>query len=144
MHPIEHFSCQSPNCSDYGARSKGNLSFRGWSGQGKRIRMVYCHTCGAHFSERKGTVLERARLSQEKAVAILEHLRQGCGTRATSRLVDVDKDTVTRYLRLAGAHSERLHDELVAFSPGDQGGPARREVELRRQEGSPLRPCRPT
>jgi transposase-like protein len=125
MHPIERFCCQNPKCPDQGIRGKGNLSFRGWSGEGRRIRMVYCHTCGAHFSERKGTVLEQARLPHEKAVAVLDHLRQGCGTRATSRLVDVDKDTVTRYLRLAGAHAERLHDELVAFSPVDQGDPAR-------------------
>ena len=125
MHPIEHFCCQNPKCPDHGIRGKGNLSFRGWSGEGRRIRMVYCHTCGAHFSERKGTVLEQARLPHEKAVAVLDHLRQGCGTRATSRLVDVNKDTVTRYLRLAGVHAERLHDELVAFSPVDQGDPAR-------------------
>ena len=125
MHSIEHFCCRNLQCPDYGIRGKGNLSFRGWSGEGKRIRMVYCRTCGAHFSERKGTVLERAQLPQEKAVAILEHLRQGCGTRATSRLLDVDKDTVTRYLRMAGLHAERLHDELVAFSPGDQGDPVR-------------------
>ena len=49
----------------------------------------------------------------------LEHLREGCGTRATSRLVQVDKNTVTRYVRLAGPHAQRLHHELVAFSPAD-------------------------
>jgi hypothetical protein len=31
----------------------------------------------------------------------------------------VDKNTVTRYLALAGIHAESLHDELVAFSPPD-------------------------
>jgi len=120
MHPIERFCCQNPQCAEYGIRAKGNLSFRGWSGEGKRIRMVYCRLCRAQFSERKGTVMEQARLPHEKAVAVLEHLRQGCGTRATSRLVGVNKDTVTRYLRLAGAHAQEVHHELVAFSPGDQ------------------------
>jgi hypothetical protein len=124
MHPIEHFCCQNPECRDHGARGKGNLCFRGWSGEGKRIRMVYCRTCCAHFSERKGTVLEHAHLPAEKVVAILDHLREGCGTRSTSRLVDVDKNTVTRYVRLAGTHADRLHSELVAFSRGDQRDPA--------------------
>lgn len=124
MHPIEHFCCQNPACPDYCARGRGNLSFRGWSGQGRHIRMVYCRTCGARFSERKGTVLEHGHLSVAKVVSVLAHLRDGCGTRSTSRLVDVDKNTVTRYLRLAGAHAARLHDELVAFSPGDPRGPA--------------------
>ena len=68
---------------------------------------------------RKGTVLEHARLPDDKALAILKHLQEGCGTRATSRLVAVDKNTVTRYLALAGTHAERLHDELVALSPPD-------------------------
>jgi len=121
VHPIERFCCQNPECPNYGVRGKGDLCFRGWSGEGKRIRMVYCRTCTAHFSERKGTILEHGHLPPEKVVSILDHLREGCGTRSTSRLVKVDKNTVTRYVRLAGAHAGRLHDELVAFSPGDEG-----------------------
>jgi hypothetical protein len=39
--------------------------------------------------------------------------------------VGVDKNTVTRYVALAGAHAEPLHQELVAFSPHDPGGPTR-------------------
>ena len=119
MHPIEHLCCQNSRCPDAGARGGENLYFRGWSGQGRRIRMVYCRTCKARFSERKGTVLEQARLPDETAHAVLDHIREGCGTRATSRLVKVDKNTVTRYIARAGAHAEPLHRELVAFSPRD-------------------------
>ena len=103
-----------------GRRSRrGNLHFRGYSGKAKRIRLVHRRSCKATFSEREGTVLEHSRLPDEKALAILKHLREGCGTRATGRLVEVDKNTVTRYLALAGAHAEKLHDEIVAFSPSD-------------------------
>jgi transposase-like protein len=119
MIPIEHLCCQNPHCPDAGVRGGENLYFRGWSGTGRRIRMVYCRTCKHFFSERKGTVLEHARLPDDKALAILKHLREGCGTRATGRLVDVDKNTVTRYLAVAGVHGVKLHDELVAFSPSD-------------------------
>ena len=125
MHPIDHFCCQNSSCPDSGVRGKGNLSFCGWSGRGKRIRMIYCRTCTAHFSERKGTVLEHARLPPEKAIAVLEHIREGCGTRATARLVGVSPNTVTRYVSRAGAHGQKLHDELVALSPPDQGSPVR-------------------
>lgn len=125
MHPIEHFCCQNKTCPDYGLRGKGNLSFRGWSGKGRRIRMVYCHRCGAHVSERKGTVLEGSRLPLRTALTLLEHLREGNGTRATARLTRVSKDTVSRYVRLAGSHSRRLHDELVAFSPAYPGSATR-------------------
>jgi len=68
-------------------------------------------------SERKGTALERCQLPPEKAVAILRHIREGCGVRATGRLVGVSKDTVLRYVALAGDQAKNLHDELVAFSP---------------------------
>jgi transposase-like protein len=81
--------------------------------------MVHRRTCKARFSERRGTVPEHARSPDDKALAIPKHIQEGCGTRATSRLVDVDKNTVTRYLAVAGAHAERLHDELVALSPPD-------------------------
>ena len=119
MTPIEHLCCRNSDCHQAGVRGGGNLYFRGWSGKARRIRLVYCRTCKRSFSERKGTVLEHARLPDEKALDILKHLREGCGTRATSRLLEVDKNTVTRYLARAGAHAEKLHDELVAFSPPD-------------------------
>ena len=119
MDPIERLCCQNSDCPDAGVRGGKNLYFRGWSGKSRRIRMAYCRTCKRSFSERKGTVLEHARLPDDKALAVLTHLREGCGTRATGRLVAVDKNTVTRYLAVAGAHAETLHDELVAFSPPD-------------------------
>ncbi|MGE5756536.1 MAG: hypothetical protein ACM35G_12640, partial [Planctomycetaceae bacterium] len=56
------------------------------------------------------------------ALDVLNHIREGCGTRATGRLVGVDKNTVTRYVARAGAQAEPLHQELVAFSPHDPGG----------------------
>ena len=119
MHAIENLCCQNLDCPDRGQRGHGNLVFRGWSGKGQRIRMVYCRTCKAHFSERKGTVLEQSRLPDAKARDVLNHIREGCGTRGTSRLVGVDKNTVTRYIALAGAHAHTLHQERVAFSPSD-------------------------
>jgi transposase-like protein len=119
MSAIEHLCCQNSHCPDAGRRGHGNLTFRGWSGRGKRIRMVYCRTCKARCSERKGTVLEQARLPDATVLDVLNHIRVGGGTRATSRLVGVDKNTVTRYSAQAGAHAEALHEELVALSPPD-------------------------
>ena len=119
MPSFEHLCCPNCECPDAGRRGHGNLTFRGYSGKTRRIRMVSCRTCKARFSERKGTALEQARLPDEKALAVLDHIREGCGTRATSRLVKVDKNTVTRYIAKAGAHAHPLHRELVAFSPRD-------------------------
>ena len=114
---IDHCFCHNKGCPDHGKRGHGNVYFRGWSGRDKRIRMVHCRTCKGTYSERKGTALERCQLPPEKAVAILRHIREGCGVRATGRLVGVSKDTVLRYVALAGDQAKNLHDELVAFSP---------------------------
>jgi transposase-like protein len=111
--------CHNKGCPDHGKRGRGNVYFRGWSGRDKRIRMVHCRTCKKTYSERKGTALERCQLPPEKAVAILRHIREGCGIRATARLVGVSKDTVLRYVAVAGDQARALHDELVAFSPSD-------------------------
>jgi len=114
---IEHFFCHNSACPDYGKRGHGNVYFRGWSGRDKHIRMVYCRACKRSCSERKGTALERSQLPTDKVVSVLDHLREGCGVRATSRLTGVSRDTISRYLSLAGQQSKHRHDELVAFSP---------------------------
>jgi transposase-like protein len=116
---IEHFFCHNSACPDHGKRGHGNVYFRGWSGRDQRIRMVYCRTCKRSYSERKGTALERSQLPTDKAASVLDHLREGVGVRATSRLTGVSRDAVSRHLAKAGDQAKSLHDELVAFSPSD-------------------------
>ena len=116
---IERFFCHNSACPDHSKRGHGNVYFRGWSGRHKKIRMVYCRTCKRSYSERKGTALERSLLPAETVVAVLDHVREGVGVRATSRLTGVSRDTVSRYIALAGDQAKNLHDELVAFSPSD-------------------------
>ena len=81
--------------------------------------MIRCRTCRGRFSERTGTALAGSKLPLDKTLAVLDHIREGCGTLSTARLVGVGKNTVTRYIRLAGEQGRKLHDELVAFSPSD-------------------------
>jgi len=117
--PIEDFFCHNTACPGHGKRGHGNVYFRGWSGRDKKIRRVYCRTCKRSYSERKGTALERSRLPPDKVVSVLDHVREGVGVRATSRLTGVSRDTVSRYIALAGDQAKNLHDGLVAFSPRD-------------------------
>ena len=114
---LSRFCCQQPQCPAYGQRGQGNLTVCARYGKHQR-RLLYCTTCKARFSERKGTPLFDARLPAAQVTAGLAHVAEGVGTRKTARLTGVHPDTVTRYIRLAGPHAEALHDELVAFSPG--------------------------
>jgi transposase-like protein len=74
-------------------------------------------SCHKRFTCRKGTVFYRSRLPHDEVVNILNHVQEGCGMRQTGRLTHHKEDTVIRYARKAGAHAQRLHQKLVAFSP---------------------------
>jgi LacI family transcriptional regulator len=124
MEDLAKFCCQNAQCPDYGKRGLQNLTVCFRYGPQQR-RMLYCRSCKARFSERKGTPFFDMKLSEPLAIQALEHIAEGCGVRATSRLVHIHRDTVTRLSRLAGAQAKALHDELVAFSPSDARGPVR-------------------
>ena len=125
MEDLSRFCCQEPSCPDYGKRDHGNLSVCGHYGKAQPIRLLYCRSCKARFSERKGTPLFRSCLPEEKAIDLIRHLAERTGVRATARLLGVHRDTVVRYSRELGEHAQALHDELVAFSPWDGRGPVR-------------------
>src|SRR5436305_3990693 len=117
MDDLSHFCCLNSQCPDFGRRDAGNLTVTGRLGKSRQFRLLYCRTCRARFSERKGTPLYRAHLPEEKVTSILEHITEGCGVRKTARLVKVHPDTVSRYGRAAGEHARAAHDDLVTRSP---------------------------
>ena len=117
MDDLSRFCCLNSRCPDLGRRGAGNLTVTGRLGKSRQFRLLYCRTCRARFSERKGTPLYRAHLAEDKVTSILEHIHEGCGVLKTARLVKVHPDTVSRYSRTAGEHSRVAHDELVAHSP---------------------------
>src|SRR6266699_935176 len=94
MDDLKTFCCQNPPCRDYGRRGLDNLRVCFRNGPNQQRRVLACRTCQARFSERKGTALYRAKLPQDKALAVLQHLQESCGVRQTSRLVGVNKNAV--------------------------------------------------
>jgi transposase-like protein len=125
MDDLKTFCCQNPQCPDYGHRGRDNLRVCFRMGANKEFRVLACRTCQKRFSERKGTALYRCKLPADKALSVLQHLRESCGVRQTGRLVGVNKNTVIRLAVVAGQHARDVHDERVAFSPSDPGGPVR-------------------
>src|SRR5258705_2729091 len=117
MDDLSRFCCQNSRCPDFGRRDAANLTVTGRLGKSRQFRLLYCRTCRARFSERKGTPLYRAHLPEDRVTSILEHIHEGCGVLKTARLVKVHPDTVSRYSRAAGEHARAAHDELVAHSP---------------------------
>jgi transposase-like protein len=110
---FSHLGCPNPECSAYGQRGAGNLRPHGWSTADKSVRCLRCTTCDRHFSARANTPLFGLRTSEPKLVAIAEHLADGCGVRATSRLCKVSLNTVLRFTKRFGKHAQLFHDLKV-------------------------------
>ena len=79
MDDLSRFCCQNSRCPDFGRRGAENLTVTGRLGKSRQYRLLYCRTCRARFSERKGTPLYRAHLPEGKVFSILEHIHEGCG-----------------------------------------------------------------
>lgn len=142
MDDLSKFCCQNKNCEKHGHRGENNIRVRYRYGK-NNTRLLYCLVCKKQFSERRGTVFFDSRLPEETVISILAHVDEGNGVLKTGRLVKVDPDTVSRYIRLAGEHAEKLHDEKVAFSPSDERNSVRRKVGVRPKKGKKLRRKRP-
>jgi transposase-like protein len=119
MDDLKNFCCLHPHCTDYGQRRRDNLRVCFRIGPNKQRRVLACRTCQQRFCKRKGTPLYRAKLAEDKALSVLQHLQERCGVPQTGRLVGVNKNTVVRLAVRAGEQAQQLHDELVAFSPSN-------------------------
>lgn len=110
--PLETLACVHPQCEWYGQPGRNNLTVRKTYGK-DGIRYLRCRACGTEFSERKNTALWNTKVTEAKAVAVGEHLAEGCSLKGTARLVKVDASTVRRLNRRIGEHSEAFHDAHV-------------------------------
>jgi len=92
------------------ADRQGNLTIRKVYGR-DGIGYLRCRICQYEFSERKGTALWNCKVPEAQAIAVSEHLGEGCSFKATARLVRVDAGTVRRRLcRQFGRHAQQFHD----------------------------------
>ena len=105
-------ACVNSECQRYNHPGGDNLTVRKEYGQ-DRIRLLRCRECQAEFSERRGTALFNTKISEARAVSVVEHLAEGCGIRPTARLVKVCNATVARLLKAVGRQATAFHDQWV-------------------------------
>ena len=90
-----------------GKRGLENLYVRKIYGK-EQLRLLCCRHCGMEFGERRGTPLWNCKLSEAKAMAIVEQRAEGSSFNA--RLVKVSPETVRR-------HSRKLAPDQVLHQP---------------------------
>jgi transposase-like protein len=103
------FACPNEDCSDFNRFAADNLSVCEWIGKDKRIRRLYCHSCGHRFSERQGTLLQYTKLPEETVVRIVKCLVHGYSLEATADICEVALRTVESLLKKAGRRAEDFH-----------------------------------
>ena len=113
MTDIKNTFCPNKDCKEYGIQNHGNIAFRGKYGKEKDKDLLYCRTCGKRFASTRATAFFGLHLSDEKIAQIIHHAAEGVGVRATSRLLDINKDTVNRVILRAGEHCEIVLSSLL-------------------------------
>jgi len=113
MTDVKNAFCPNVDCKDYGLQNHGNIAIRGKYGKNKDKDLLYCRTCGKRFASTRATAFFGLHLSDDKIAQIIHHAAEGVGVRATSRLLDINKDTVNRIILRAGEHCEIVLANLL-------------------------------
>lgn len=92
-------TCNAPT-KKFGKDRKGNQRYR-------------CLTCKKTFLEPREKPLGNMSLPVEKAIAIIQHLVEGCSIRSISRLIDVHPATILTLLSLVGDKCEKLMEDRI-------------------------------
>jgi transposase-like protein len=108
--PLDCFACPNAACELFNRFGAGNLSVCELMGKGKAIRRLYCNHCGQRFSERRGSLMQDAKLPVVRVVKCLTH---GCSMEATADICEVDQRTVARLLDRAGPRAEEFHRQAL-------------------------------
>jgi transposase-like protein/IS1 family transposase len=109
---IDSLCCINKKCKYFQKPEPGRLYVRKTYGC-DNIRYLRCTHCSKEFSERRGSALFNTKISENRAFNVIDHIRQGCGFRATVSLTGVSKEAVSRLMLVTGESSERLHDKKV-------------------------------
>jgi transposase-like protein/IS1 family transposase len=77
------------------------------------LQRFRCRSCKKTFLEAHKRPLDEMRLPIEKAVAVVQHLVEGCSIRTTERITGVEKRTILSLLALVGERCEKLMDDRI-------------------------------
>lgn len=99
MSDMRNWRCPNEHCTDFGRPNQGQIRLAGWSGKGKRIRLLRCSTCGRAFSERTWTPFHGSRLTEEKDMEVIKLYTKGHSIRAIARMTGVSRPAVRRKIK---------------------------------------------
>jgi transposase-like protein len=107
--------CPDETCSDYGKRQSDPQHNIIKYGKTKAGRQRYkCKTCGATFTETKGTIFYRRRASEGEIIDTLALIAEGNRISSLVRAKGHKEDTIIDWIRRAGQHAEAIEEVLLS------------------------------
>ena len=104
--------CWNKECPDYGKVNHGNIRRFGKTRKG--VQRFQCKTCGATFTETKGTLFYRRHASPETILDCLAMVAERNSLAAVRRVKGVKEDTLLDWLREAAQHVAEIEALLLA------------------------------
>src|SRR2546428_1049765 len=100
--------CPNEACSARGQKAQGSIIIH------DRKRQRYrCKVCKQTFSARRGTMFEGLRKPMALIVIVVTLLTYGCPVQAIVHAFELDERTVADWRDRAGAHCQKVHQEIV-------------------------------
>ena len=107
--------CPDETCPDYGKRQGDQQHNIIKYGKTKTGRQRYkCQTCGATFTETKGTIFYRRRTPEDEIIETLALIAEGNRISSLARAKGHKEDTIIDWIREAGEHAEAIEEVLLS------------------------------
>lgn len=107
MDPQSQF-CHNPDCPARGQVGQGNIRIHS-----RKENRYLCKTCDKTFCATKDTPFYRLQTAAEVVTIVITLLCHGCPTQAIVAAFGFDERTVARWSAAAGAHCQKVHEQLV-------------------------------
>lgn len=109
---VENFWCWNKNCPDYGKTGKGNIVLKERYGK-HNLMMLKCKTCKRTFSENRGTPFFGMKTPKDEIIRTLALIPEKGSIRGAARATGYKKDTVLRWVKVAGEHSREVNEYFL-------------------------------
>jgi len=104
---FSQFFCWNTDCTDYGIKNQGNIVLKERYGKNNHV-LLKCKTCNKCFSETRGTIFFELNTSDEEVLRTIAMIPEKGSIRGVARATGHSKDTICRWLEIAGRHAEEV------------------------------------
>ena len=109
---FSQYFCWNKDCPDYGVKNQGNIVFKERYGKNSHV-LLKCKTCNHCLSETRGTIFFGLNTPDEEVLRTLAMIPEKGSIRGVARATGHGKDTICRWLDIAGIHSKEVTTYLL-------------------------------